>query len=613
MFGVRRWLVGASLYALLLVGVRGTGAEARLNLAESEARLRRDITFLASDECEGRGPLTQGIEKAAEYIAAEFKKAGLKPGGVDGTWFQPFPLAAATLEAPAKLSVTGPGGREIVFKQGVQFWPMGLSHSGKDTAGVVFAGYGITSDKAHYDDYAGIDATDKVVIVLRGWPQFGDREIDPQLQAGGTFSAKVVNAEKHHAAGVLVFNDREMSRTGDDLLEFNYTALERKSPATVPIFHVRRDVAEMMLGSRDELEQIEQTIGRDRKPQGKALPGWKVSFESRIKRGEVMLRNVVGVLEGNGPLAKETIVVGAHYDHLGYGSRSSLSGSRKPAIHHGADDNGSGTTTIMELARRFAANRDREGRRLVFIAFSGEELGLNGSVFYCKKPLFPLEQTAAMYNVDMVGRLRADKQPDKDGNTDKLLTEGSGTAKVFPDLLARLGKKYGFRLTNKASGFGPSDHDSFCRKKVPVLFVWTGYHDDYHRPSDTSDKINVPGMRKIVDMSEETVTTLATMPKPEYLAVKETSIRPTAGGPRMGIRPDYSDDGDGVLLGGVAEGLPAAKAGMKEGDRIVEISGKKVKDLTTYMEILSTQKKGDTIEVTILRAGKQTKLQVRLE
>jgi hypothetical protein len=613
MFAVRRWLVGVSLFALLLVGVRGTGAEARLNLADSEARLRRDIIFLASDECEGRGPMTQGIEKAADYIAAEFKKAGLKPGGVAGTWFQPFPLAASILEAPARLSLKGPNGREIVLKQGVQFWPMGLSHAGRDTAGVVFAGYGITSDKAHYDDYAGIDATDKVVVVVRGFPQFGDREIDPQLQGGATFTAKAKNAEKHHAAALLVVNDREMARTGDDLLEFNYTALEGRSQAAVPIFHVRREVAEMMLGSRDDLEQIEQAISRDRKPQSRALPGWKVSFEARIKRGEVTLRNVVGILEGNGPLAKETIVVGAHYDHLGYGSRSSLSASRKPAIHHGADDNGSGTTTIMELARRFAAHPDRQGRRLVFIAFSGEEIGLNGSVYYCKKPLFPLDQTAAMYNVDMVGRLRPDKQADKDGNTDKLLTEGSGTSKAFPNLLAQLGKKHGFKLSNKASGYGPSDHDSFCRKKIPVLFVWTGFHDDYHRPTDTSDKINVPGMRKIVELSEEAVTALATMPKPEYIAVKEPSIRPTAGGPRLGIRPSYGDDDEGVLIDGVAEGLPAAKAGMKEGDRIMEISGKKVKSLETYMEILSTQKKGDTIEVTIVRSGKPMKLQVRLE
>jgi hypothetical protein len=557
--------------------------------------------------------MTQGLLKAGDYIAAEFKKAGLKPGGVDGTWFQPFPLAASILEAPARLSLTGPGGREIIFKQGAQFWPLGLSHSGKDTAGVVFAGYGITSENAGYDDYAGIDAADKVVVVLRGAPQFGDRDRDVPLQLSGSFTLKGLNAEKHRAAAVLVVNDRETARTGDDLLEFNYTALER-SRGQVPVFHVRRSVAEMMLpGGQEELEHLEQAISRDRKPQSKALPGWKVSFESRIKRGEVMLRNVVGVLEGRGPLAKETIVVGAHYDHLGYFSRSSLARLVKPAIHHGADDNGSGTTTILELARRFAAHPDRDGRRLVFIAFSGEELGLNGSVYYCKKPLFPLEQTAAMYNLDMVGRLRADNQPDKDGNKDKLLTEGTGTAKVFPELLAGLAKKHGFKLSNKASGFGPSDHDSFCRKKVPVLFVWTGYHEDYHRPSDTADKINVPGMRKIADLSEAAITTLATMQRQEYVEVKEAHTRPIAGGPRLGIRPNYGDDGEGVLLDGVSEGLPAAKAGMKEGDRIIEISGKKVKNLEAYMEILATQKKGDTIEIMVLRGGKRTKLQVRLE
>jgi C-terminal processing protease CtpA/Prc len=253
----------------------------------------------------------------------------------------------------------------------------------------------------------------------------------------------------------------------------------------------------------------------------------------------------------------------------------------------------------------------RQGRRLLFITFSGEELGLLGSVHYCKNPLLPLEDTAAMLNLDMVGRLR----PDKDSGLDKVLSEGSGTAASFKDLVEKLAKKHAFKMVNKPSGFGPSDHASFCSKKVPVLFFWTDYHADYHRPSDTSDKINVPGMRRIVELSEDVLTYLTTAPqRPAFVEVKGERRGSSVGdGPRLGIRPSYGDYDDGVLVDGVNEGGPAAQAGLKGGDRIIEMAGKPVKNLEVYMEIMSTQKKGDTLEVRIIREGKKMTVKVKLE
>jgi hypothetical protein len=341
------------------------------------------------------------------------------------------------------------------------------------------------------------------------------------------------------------------------------------------------------------------------------LTGWTASFEVSMRHDKITLRNVVGVLEGAGPLAKETVVVGAHYDHLGYGGRSSLSGVRKMAIHPGADDNGSGTTSILELARRFAARPQREGRRLVFIAFSGEELGLLGSDYYCKHPLFTLADTAAMYNLDMVGRLRKDPASGKD----RLLTEGCGTAKPFADMLDRAAARYDLKMVNKAGGSGMSDHDSFSRKRVPVLFVWTDYHADYHRPGDTADKINVPGIRKVVDLSEELIGALATMDRPAFVEVKggHPIGMSMENMPRLGIRPDYADDSQGVLLAGVTNGMPAAKAGLREGDRIVVLAGKPVKNVSAYMQILLGQKKGDTVEAIIIRDGKRMTVKVTLE
>jgi hypothetical protein len=578
--------------------------------ASAEARMRRDITFLASEACEGRGPGTRGIDKAADYIAEQFKRAGLKPGGSDGGFFQPFTIKASVLDEPARLVLKGPQGQTIALKQGVQFWPMALGGSGNDTAPVVFAGYGITSDKANYDDYADVEVDNKIVLLLRAAPKGGDKKRGPELMKHAPFLNKIVNAEKHGAAAVLIVNDADTAHDGDDLLDFNYMAFIR-SVSKVPVCHVRRAVLEMMLpGGADALTMLERDINRELKPHSQVLTGWTANVSVKMHRGTIDVKNIVGVVEGAGPVANETVVVGAHYDHLGYGGNGSLSGSRKMAIHHGADDNGSGTTTMMELARRFASLRDRQGRRLVFIAFSGEELGLYGSEHYCNHPLFPLKETSSMFNLDMVGRLR----PDKGTGKAKLLSEGCGTAKPFRELLDKLGAKYDFKMVNKPSGFGPSDHASFCSKQVPVLFLWTDYHDDYHRPSDTSEKINVAGMCRIADLSQEAVTTLARMDKPEFIKVKSDPGSPVKyEGPTLGIRPSYSDEEEGLLIGGVVEGRPAAKAGLQADDRIVTIDGKPIKNIQTYMTILGGRKKGDTLEVGILRDGKKKTVKVKLE
>ncbi len=696
---MRRWpliILSAALLAGSLVMAAETAAPAPAKNRQAEARMRRDITFLASDECEGRGPGTKGIDKAADHIAAEFKKAGLKPGGANDSYFQPFTLNAAVLDAPARLTLKGPRGQEISLKQGVQFWPMALGGNGGDKAPAVFVGYGITSEKAKYDDYAGIDVVNKIVVLLRGAPQAADKDRARELMTGAPFARKIANAEKHEAAAVLIVNDADTAHDGDDLLDFNYTAFGRGA-GKVPVCHVRRSVLEMMLpGGADTLTALEKDIQHELKPHSRELPGWTVGVEVKMHRGKIDVKNVVGVLEGAGPLANETVVVGAHYDHLGYGGNSSLAGLKKMAIHHGADDNASGSTTMLELARRFAALPERQGRRLVFIAFSGEELGLFGSDYYVKHPLYPLKETASMFNLDMVGRLRTDKTTGKA----KLLTEGSGTAKPFRELLDKLGKKYDFKMVNKPSGFGPSDHASFCGRDVPVLFVWTDYHEDYHRPTDTADKINVEGMRRVADLSQEAIAELTRMDKPAYIKIKTASNRPSNGPrlgvqpgdgagkgvliedtvadepaakaglkkddlivslagkpvkslqdlltilknqkvgdtievgivrndkpmtvkvklesayanmPRLGIRPSYSDEGEGVLLDGVSDDLPAARAGLEKDDRIVQIAGKPVKNLEDYMEILGGQKKGGTIDVGIVRDGKKMTVKVKLE
>jgi Zn-dependent M28 family amino/carboxypeptidase len=618
----------------------------------AEACMRRDITFLASDQCEGRGVTTRGINLAADHIAREFAKAGLKPAGPDGSYFQPFKIRGATLDGPARFRLRGPQGQAIELRAGVQVEPLGLAHSGTATAPVVFAGYGISDRQGtHYDDYAGLDAAGKIVIVLRDTPRAGARYATfggIRRQLYGTMTYKLQTAKDHGAAAVLFVNDRDTAKSRDLLLHFGDISTS-DGRVKMPAFHLRRAVVDDMLQASlgRGLCDIEAQIDRDLKPQSAPLAGWTADVDLHVRRTGIDAKNVVGVLEGSGPLAAETVVVGAHYDHLGYGFMGSLSGLKSPAIHHGADDNGSGTTGLMELARRFGRLPNRQGRRILFIAFSGEEIGLLGSAYYCKKPLYPLAETAVMVNMDMIGRLVPDRgawkavlsvllpatfpEPPLTNLAavslgtrrhlllpgDKLIVYGTGTAKGFAGLVENLNASHHFQLHEIGSGRGSSDQDSFVDRKLPVLFFFTGEHKDYHRPSDTSDRINVPGMARVANLVQEVVQRLTELPeRPLYVKVPEPRpSRPYGNMPRLGIRPSYGDveEDEGVLVGGVGEGGPADQAGVREDDRIVELAGQRILNIDAYMAVLLKHKRGEVLEVGILRNGKRMTLKVKPE
>jgi hypothetical protein len=607
----RNAFVSAFAGLLLFVGLR-----AQAENAAAEARMKKDITFLASDLCEGRGINTQGINRAADYIAAEFQKAGLKPAGEEGSYFQPFTMSgAATLGSPINLDLLGPLGQKVKLKHGEHFEVLGLSASGKLMAPLVFAGYAATAKEIGYDDFQGVDVSGKIVVVIRRTPRPGSTTTPfdgSNAELHATLTKKLDNAEKHNAAAVLFVSDRQMAGSQDRLMEFGYTSFG--SAFKVPALHIHRSLADELTQSAlgKTLEEIEEDIDRDLKPQSAVLSDWTASLEVNVLRSQTHVKNVIGVLEGSGPLAAETVIVGAHYDHLGYGGFGSLARDlRGKAIHYGADDNASGSTTIIELARRFAKRPNHEGRRLVFMTFSGEEMGLFGSKHYCRHPVFPLEQTVTMVNLDMVGRLR----PDKEKNKDKLIVYGTKTSPGFDKLIDTVNAPFDFYLQKVPTGLGPSDQESFYLKGVPVFFLWTGTHSDYHRPSDTADKINVPGMARIADLVEHLVEHLRTVPqRPQFTRVKGGESTATRmQGPRLGIRPAYGDDKQGVLLDGVSDGGPAAKAGLKEGDRIMEIDGKPVKNLEVYMVLIAGHKKGDSLELGITRGGKSQTVKVTLE
>lgn len=636
----------------LLLGFFAHDALPRLRAEPAvEERLRRDVTYLASDECEGRGVSTKGINLAADYIAGEFKKAGLKPGAGKDGYFQPFTMSGpAELKGPNVVVLHGPDGKEIELKQDKDFRVLGLSASGKITAPVVFAGYAATAKEIGYDDFNGIDVAGKVVVIVRRTPQAKDKKpFDGDRSAHhAALVTKLVNAGQHKAAAVLFVSDPDSAKDKDELMSFDYASSD-SAPSQVVAVHVHRKLADTLLDSSAGrgLAAIEAEINQDLKPRSIALSGWTASVEAHVVRSTLNVKNVVGVVDGAGPLANETVVIGAHYDHLGYGGRSSLARNVKgPAIHHGADDNASGTTALLEAARYFGRMQGRQGRRLVFMAFSGEESGLLGSRYYCSHPLFKLEDTVAMVNMDMVGRLRLDKstwravtalltpparaplpavalatvaQAEREivlSPKELLIVYGTGTAKTFDPLIEKLNQDYHFKLKKVPTGMGPSDQESFYLKKIPVVFFFTDDHPDYHRPSDTADKINVVGMGKIVDLVEKVVGRLASEPeRPQYVKVAGGSGRsPSVRGPRIGIRPSYGDESDaGVLLEGVVEGGPAAKAGLKEGDRIVDVGGKPVKNLETYMVLIAGHKAGQPLELGILRGGKKSSVKVTPE
>ncbi|MGE5194705.1 MAG: M20/M25/M40 family metallo-hydrolase, partial [Deltaproteobacteria bacterium] len=375
----------------------------------------------------------------------------------------------------------------------------------------------------------------------------------------------------------------------------------------LPVMHITRSACDQVLKGalHKTLAEIEAEIDKDLSPRSAVLTGWTAGGVVTIERKHAPVKNVVGVLEGSGALADETVIVGAHYDHVGRGGPGSLlPGSTE--IHNGADDNASGTVSLLELARRLGSRKEKLPRRVVFIAFTGEEMGLIGSARYTKEPIFPLEKTIAMLNMDMVGRLR----------DDKLTVFGVGTSPIWEEMLKRLGKEGHFEMSLKPEGMGPSDHQSFFLKQIPVLHFFTGTHGDYHRPSDDWDKINIPGTERVVELVEKITVEVARLPeRPKYIAVKGTAqIGERAGSrPYFGSVPDFGTDKPGYALAGVVPGGPAEKGGLKAGDRIVQLGTHKIENLEDFDLALRKFSPGETVEVAVLRSNERVTLKVVLD
>ncbi|WP_422929878.1 M20/M25/M40 family metallo-hydrolase [Singulisphaera sp. PoT] len=590
----------------------------------AEVRIRGDVSFLADDKRAGRAPGTDGIEAAADYIATAFKDLGLKPAPGAQGYFQPFTISGFPSLGPTQeLALSGPDGKSLGGEVRKDFTPLAIGVSGSfENAPIVFAGYGITasdpSKKLDYDDYAGVDVKGKVVLLLRREPQ-QDKDDSPfdgkRNSPFAAFRHKATNAFQHGAAAILLVNDHYgLQGKTDTLLKVGEAGDEANS--TIPFISVTRAFADKLLADAGEpnLEQLESQIDAQLKPKTRELKGWTAKGKVEIQRKAIETKNVIGVLEGSGPLADETIVIGAHYDHLGHGGL--MSGSLaflSTDIHNGADDNASGTAMVVEMARRLSKRADPLPRRVVFMAFSGEERGLLGSKYYVEHPLIPLSSTVMMVNFDMVGRLN-EKQ--------ELTVYGTGTTPGIDALVDALGKSSGFTIKKIAEGLGPSDQQSFYLKNIPVLFAFTGTHRDYHRPSDDTERINFAGMSRIADFAELVLLDIVRRPqRPEFTKV----VRQGSSGGHgdsdpgrvsisayLGSIPDYDDSVKGVKLSGVREGSPAEKGGLKGGDIVIGFGGKPVATIYDYTESLGRYKPGDVVDVVVQRDGKETTLKITL-
>ena len=594
-----------TLYLNSLVAVPKPRPAAEAVRDFSASRYLEHVKYLASDELKGRGDGSPELDKAADYIASQFRLWGLRPMGDNNTYFQNFDITTGAQVGPkTELQLNGTN-----LKIDEDFVPISFSNTGAFDGPVLFAGYGITAPELHYDDYQGIEATGKIVVVLRHQPQ----EMDDKSPFNGgdsrqhaTFINKAINAKQHGARGIIFITD--LNHADEEV--GGATRAAETDDLGIPSIHAKRDaVLKLFSDAGKDLATIQKKIDTDLRPQSFEFPGVRAHIATEIIRTRKTVKNVVAAITGSDSmLQNEWVVVGAHYDHLGLGDRNSLAPTQIGQIHHGADDNASGSAGVLELARLAARNKHEWKRSVLFITFAGEETGLLGSSYFVNHPTIPLKNAMAMLNMDMIGRL----------NNDRLFIGGVGTSSDFKPWLENLNKTVGLQLDYSDSGYGASDHMSFNAKKIPVLFFFSGLHTDYHKPSDTFDKINANGAVKVVSLVYLMLDRIATeVGRLEYVEVQQPrpSVAGSGGGygPYFGSVPDFRDDLQGVLFADVQNNSPAAKAGLKQGDLLIAFDGKPIQNLYDFTYALRSKKPGDVVSVVIKRNGQDVKTDVTLE
>ena len=608
-----------TLFVLLAVAALAPAASAP-EYTLTTAQYLDHIKYLASPELQGRATGSPGIEKAAQYIERYFKSSGLAAPPAKG-YLQPFPVTLnARLGTKNSLELDTAKTKDQL-KLKVDFIPYSFSSSGQFAGPIVFVGYGITAKEYNYDDYADIDVKGKIVAVLRHEPQETDEK---SVFAGRNFTehsqiyVKAKNAQTHGAKAVLFVNEASRHNGKDALENFSIEAGPNNAGVGFAQIHTA-ELDKLLATAGRNTQDIVDEIDKDLKPRSFALPpSVEARMEVEITRDRRTANNVVAYLPG---LTDEYVILGAHYDHLGLGGPGSGSLAPSQAVPHlGADDNASGTAGVLELARYFAS-RPKMKRGLVFMTFAGEELGLLGSSFWANNPELPIGKAVAMINMDMIGRIQ----------NGKVTIGGVGTGTMLKEIIATADEHTPLTLAvGDQTGYGSSDHMSFNIKQIPSLFFFSGLHADYHKPSDTWDKINAADAVTLLAAVAEVTTTLAQEDgRPTYIRTAAKSpasdphqsgddpggISSSGGGygPAFGSIPDFDEPPTGVRFADVRDGTPAAKAGLRAKDILVEFDGKQIGNLYDFTYALRVKKAGDKVHVKVLRDNKPVEADVLLE
>jgi Zn-dependent M28 family amino/carboxypeptidase len=567
------------------------------------SRTRADVETLASEKFEGRQAGSPGEQGAADYLAAALARMGARPLPGQTGMFLTFDFTAGSRDGGSRVSVTaGSGERAFDGREVVQALP--FSDDATLSAPAVFAGYGIVvpeSQNFGYDSYAGLDVKEKVVVVLRYFPEDADQQTRATLGRYADLRYKAMAARQHGARALLVITGPRSPNAGTTVPMSFDTAL---AGSGIPAASANGDVASALFASSAKpLTAVQQELDSGNPHvAGFDLPGVTVSLTTRVERQRQTGRNVVAYIPATGrvdDMAKPWVAIGAHYDHLGRGSsgNSLATQAELGRPHLGADDNASGTAAVLAVARAVAARAERK-RHLLVGLWSAEEIGLVGSNAFVTKPPIPLDRLAAYVNFDMVGRM----------SDNKLAAQATGSSPQWAPLLERANVAAGFDLAVQPDPFQPTDVATFNQAGVPSLNFTTGAHADYHKPSDTADKINYEDLDRVVEMAAAIVGRVIDTPDaPSYAKVEQSSSTPSRTGLRVftGTVPDYASNAKGLLLSGVVGGGPAEQAGLQKGDVIVEIAGQSIANIYDYTYALELLKIGQPAKVVYMRGNER--------
>ncbi|MGD0074441.1 MAG: M28 family peptidase [Candidatus Binataceae bacterium] len=553
--------------------------------------IHKDINYLASPALEGRRTASPG-----ERLAATFIEEQLHADGIGEVKEQPFDFQSGVGVGTNNAMEVMLGTEKIRGELNREFAPMPLSANGEVEGQVVFAGYGIVTE--NYDSFAGLDLKDKIVLILRYWPETAPENERQRLSHFAPIRMKAMQARDHGAKAVLVFAGPN-SLPQDAFMSSGRDASFADSGIVAA--QISRKLAEKILAAAGKnLKQTQDSLDKLETRAGFAVPGVTVKLRVDLKKQTATGHNVFAMVRaGASDRIDEAIVIGAHYDHLGHGDENSLA-PKLGDIHPGADDNASGTAGVLELARYFSHHRSSLRRDLIFVCFSGEELGLLGSAAFVRNPPVSLSRVVAMVNMDMIGRLRENR----------IAVQGTGSAALWPRLVEQYAVSMPLSVHVHDDPYLPTDSTSFYQKDIPAVNFFTGSHADYHRPSDTADKINAVGEAEVLELERRIIADLATRAEPpHWMKVAGTSGEgPAREGLRayLGTIPDYTGSGQpGVKLSGVRPGSPADKAGLKAGDMIVGLAHKRIANIYDYTYALEGVKIGTPVEIVIERGGKQ--------